>query len=364
MVRSATTPPGRISSLDGWRAFAIAWVLASHASFADRFPSGLVEPWQLIFNGDLGVRVFFVLSGFLITTLLEREHASTGTIDLRAFFVRRALRIWPLAFAALFVLAVLQASGLVFETSENWLLSLTFLRSFGGAPVGPTAHYWSLSVEEQFYLVAPGWLLLSRGFSGRRRAMVTLGGVVALAVLTRLLGVVLFADQGLAGPRSIFRYCDSIALGVLTAFARRRIESWLDGRSTDAVVGLGVSSVALLEVAAWARAESSVITPSLQAAIIAVMMVATARPAPGMAFDALNSRAAALLGRLSFSLYVWHPFFLAGFMGSALRGLAPFDWKAWWVGAGVVAFAAHRLVEEPFLRLKEVWPAARPRRAA
>ncbi len=358
------TSPGRIDSLDGWRAIAISLVLLSHTAFSSGFPVSLRETWLHVFNGDLGVRIFFVLSAFLITTLLEREYEKTGTIDLRAFFVRRALRIWPLYFACLAVLGLLQFIGLTHESISNWLMALTFTRSFGREAVSPTAHFWSLAVEEQFYLIAPAALLMLRAFTNRGRAMGWLVAVVALALLTRLAVVVLLADGPLSGARSSFRYCDSLALGCLAALGRTRLQALLSRRSTTLVVLVGAGGVVLLEGLAWAAEGTLSFVPTLEAMLIAVMIVASTRAQPGIVARALNSPLAARLGLLSYSLYVWHALFLSAFMGPAFEALLPWDWRLWWAGTFLVASVSHVMIERPFLRLKSTLQWAHPRGAS
>jgi len=93
---ATTTGAGRrLPSLDGWRAVSILIVLGFHCTFASGFPSALRPVFHWLFDGSLGVRFFFVISGFLITWLLLCEHEQRGAINLRSFYIRRALRILP-----------------------------------------------------------------------------------------------------------------------------------------------------------------------------------------------------------------------------------------------------------------------------
>ena len=143
--------------LDGLRAVAVLFVLFIHAQFA------------AFAGGFLGVDIFFVLSGFLITSLLLREYDQTGGIDWRAFYVRRALRLLP-ALGLTLVLAVLMElhrGNLTHrEIARNVFAALFYvgnwLRAFGGASLSKLDHTWSLSIEEQFYLCWPlalWWML-------------------------------------------------------------------------------------------------------------------------------------------------------------------------------------------------------------
>ena len=183
-----TTPlPGRLGyqpALDGVRALAIALVVLFH------------YPWDQVFykanpvhGGFLGVDVFFVLSGFLITTLLLQEHAALGSVSLRRFYARRALRLLP-AFFVLFAIALvlhftlahgdgnrpkaLGLFGMLFYAA-NWV------NVYRDGALGVVAHTWSLAIEEQFYLVWPVILvfLLRRRLRLSTIAVIATVGIVA-----------------------------------------------------------------------------------------------------------------------------------------------------------------------------------------
>src|SRR3954453_5101511 len=149
----------RIPSLDGIRALSIAMVLMLHLSDTKNFLSyRYVEPFNF---GFFGVWTFFIISGFLITSLLLEETASTGTISLKNFYFRRTMRIFPCSYVYLAVIGVL---GLL-PAIDFWH-ALTYTvnyHQFGRA--WHISHLWSLSVEEQFYLLWPAVLC----YGGRRR---------------------------------------------------------------------------------------------------------------------------------------------------------------------------------------------------
>src|SRR5688572_6248603 len=158
----------RLQSLDGWRALSVILVLGGHS---ERVYRGSAK-WITVFRwseGALGVLFFFVISGFLITLLLIAENDRNGGISLKHFYIRRALRILPVYFAFLLTIAALQYFTPYSQSWVAWLGNLTFTQNFLGSP-HPTAHLWSLSVEEQFYLLWPVILvaLLKSGVSSRR----------------------------------------------------------------------------------------------------------------------------------------------------------------------------------------------------
>jgi peptidoglycan/LPS O-acetylase OafA/YrhL len=152
-------------ALDGFRAVAAFSVVLAHGLGISLFD---------------GVTAFFVLSGFLITTLLLREHGSTGTVSLRAFYARRTLRIFPAYYAC-----VIASFAIDYVAGQPWPASLTksafaytvnYYNAFNGHPSTSIAHLWSLGVEEQFYLLWPAVfiLLASLGLKRLRLALVVL----------------------------------------------------------------------------------------------------------------------------------------------------------------------------------------------
>lgn len=139
----------RNQSLDVLRGVAVLLVIGTHMQY--------YVIWKRI--GWIGVDLFFVLSGFLISGLLFREYISTGTIDVGRFILRRGLKIWPAFYVFMAVMSLLVIQGRL-----NWrpfLLELVFLQNYFplGGPV-PTYHTWSLAVEEHFYLLLPMLLIV------------------------------------------------------------------------------------------------------------------------------------------------------------------------------------------------------------
>jgi peptidoglycan/LPS O-acetylase OafA/YrhL len=148
----------RVPALDGWRGIAILLVIFDHANLPT---TGLLH--KLSRTGATGVGLFFALSGFLITTRLLNEHVKYGKISLTRFYIRRAFRLIPASLTYLFVLAILAGAGVLAVTREQWTASLLFFRNYiptDSAGSGWfTAHFWSLAVEEHFYLLWPALLI-------------------------------------------------------------------------------------------------------------------------------------------------------------------------------------------------------------
>ena len=136
----------RVPCLDGLRGISVCLVLLAHLSGTRELTSGARLP-DLYGLGNLGVRVFFVISGFLITLLLLHERAKTGRISLLRFFLRRALRILPAAFLYIGVILVLGAMGSIVLAPGDRLHALTYTVNYHHLRSWYVSHLWSLSVE-------------------------------------------------------------------------------------------------------------------------------------------------------------------------------------------------------------------------
>ena len=188
-MRNTASAHGRIEALDGLRGLAVTAVIVNHLR-----PNALPGGW-------LGVDVFFVLSGFLITSLLLAEHRATGRVDLRHFYSRRARRLLPALFLLLVVLAIvariapdaagfqgLRGDGLsALGYVANWHFVLAGTSYFGAFAPSPLRHLWSLSVEEQFYLLWPlALVVVLRRHGARAVGIVAFGLALASAVAMAL----------------------------------------------------------------------------------------------------------------------------------------------------------------------------------
>ena len=220
MTPTARTP--KLPSLDGWRAVSIGLVLVAHASSTAGFPAGwhrlLADYSETV--GNWGVRFFFIISGFLITHLLIQESAETGGISLKNFYARRALRILPVCYFYLLVLACFTHYT---QDAAMWVANLTFTTNFLTLRhVYPTGHLWSLGVEEQFYIFWPVLLvvLFKRSADATKLVKVLLLPVI-IAPTIRLLHYKQLYPAGwefLFANSSFFARFDSLAYGCLAAF--------------------------------------------------------------------------------------------------------------------------------------------------
>ncbi|WP_336630929.1 MULTISPECIES: acyltransferase family protein [unclassified Microbacterium] len=377
------TPAPRFAGLDGLRAVAVLLVVLCHL-----FPGGFLH------SGFVGVDVFFVISGFLITALLLRERASTGRIALRAFWVRRARRLVP-ALVAMVVtcasIAWLIGGDLLLGLGRQVLGAMTF--SYNWLSISAGASYftasrpelfrnlWSLAVEEQFYVLWPlllPLLLLVRGRALRVAIAVAAAAASALWALAQAAGPVVDATGALAGdPTRAYYGTDTHAfgllLGVALAFALSgRIGAPVtDGLAGPAgaagpvtrpiraglLAGAGVAAGAgLVVVASWPSGAGAFPLVSVLASICTVVLIAVA-VRPGSALGpGLDIAPLRWIGERSYAIYLWH-WPLVVLLTTALTGR--FAEAAIPVPIGLTAFVAtllaatvsYRLVEQPVRRL-------------
>ena len=352
-------PIRRMPGLDGLRALAILAVVWHHAH-----PG--YAGWPISHNGFLGVDVFFVLSGFLITSLLLHEQQTTGAISLTQFYVRRSLRIFPLYYAVLALLAAYfalskpSAQGLAFLSELPW--HLAYASNWVGLE-SMMAITWSLSTEEQFYLVWPPVLALLGA-----RSLWWLGAFLVLnqAVNFGALDEVLAALHLPYGSLSILQItCTPILLGVLLAFAlhltaltelRQRLQR-LPGLALWGACGAALWLANLPgDIRGWPRL-------GFHIAVMAVVALVVAQPTHRIV-RALEWRPLAYVGVVSYGVYLLHKFTLH-VANRGLDALAITSPEARFalVLLGTVALAAvsYHAFEAPLLRLKTRF---QPRRRA
>ena len=204
----------RIESLDGLRALSIFFVVFGH--LLSNFTT------HLLYLGNFGVKVFFVISGFLITSILAAEFEQTGTINLKKFYFRRTLRIFPAFYFYILIIFLTRVLGIYQIPATDFISALTYTSNYFPASSLQLGHSWSLAVEEQFYLIYPGLFVLL----GSGKIKKTLILVVLLAPLIRLLTMSLFYSGGNFDLWMVFAFhtnMDALAIGCLLAFYGNRL---------------------------------------------------------------------------------------------------------------------------------------------
>jgi peptidoglycan/LPS O-acetylase OafA/YrhL len=340
---------GHIPGLDGIRALAIGLVLFSHSvtygSFTHLASFGLVA-------GPAGVAVFFVLSGFLITNILLREEERTGCISLRLFYLRRALRLFPALWLYLLVVSLIWLAGyLPHHPWHSFVSSLLYVRNLVGRG-HETDHLWSLSIEEQFYLL---WPLVLVALPGRNRLRLFIGlGALSMVTLWRVLA----ARTGLASAgamyiRSDFRF-DAPMFGCVLALVLRvapKVVSWSNATAMRSSL---LAIIGTAGLGAWIGLKlGRFVYPGTDATIICllgVMLVLSQLGARGWGNGWFAWRPFVLVGQISYGIYLWQQLFLGPLL-PGIRSIRIFPVGL--LATLAVATASYKFLEKPLLRLKD-----------
>ena len=356
--------------LDGLRFYAFAGVFVCHAlPVGDLFYRRLrwPIPWlwaAVVRSGGEGVDLFFALSAFLITSLLLSEREQTGGISLRRFYIRRALRIWPLYFLVV-------ALGIVFahagpDRGFHWFyyqrLPWYYIAGYAlfvgnwvyavfGAAESICAPLWTVSIEEQFYLLWPA--LMKR---------LELRGILIAGIVTFLLstasqvGIVLVcASNNYISFGSASRF-NSLAVGIMLALRARRVPTPPTGSVRFLLVAGGL--IAWIGCSTWFTDQTG---PASMRAVLVRLISSLASGA--ILYGCLHSRSKILtgywvvrLGKISYGLYMLHftglllaltllhPVSRSEMLGTKALAL---------VATLLLALASYRWIESPFLRLKD-----------
>lgn len=334
----------RIQSLDGLRALSITLVILGHLGGTANFPIPN-DVMQFAELGGTGVRVFFVISGFLITTLLLDEHDRSKTISLKAFYLRRTLRIFPAYYAFLLVAVFLRRWGVADSPDAAFLTSVTYTSNYLPDRGWLLGHTWSLGVEEQFYLLWPAVVL----FAGPKRAMQVALGVVLAAPLIRVGSWYAGGVHRELIPTSFQCVMDSIAMGCLLCGMRRGL------LPTPARLQVVTGRMALSAAVALAVL-ASIDRPRFGALIgvtasnlaIAVILDHALRTQGGRWIRLLNSSALVLVGKASYSLYLWQQPFINRTGTMALN-----DFPTNILLAACATVLSYQLVERPSLAFRK-----------
>ncbi len=337
--------PRRIPSLDGLRAISILLVFVAHAAGTRNAPR-LFD--HLVHVGNLGVKVFFIISGFLITTLLLREFDKTGTISIRQFWIRRAIRIFPAFYTYIGIVVLLWACGLVELKRGDLSHAVTYTINYHDQRAWAFNHIWSLAVEEQFYLIWPGLICVV----GIRRALIAAGGSVLLVPIVRMGMFYLWSASNTSLTRQFQAVADSLAVGCLLAGCY----TWLGTKRSY----ITVLSSPLFPIIPLLGLGVALASNSLGKGIYYVFGQSIANLAIVLGIDycvrfpdtpigrVLNSDVLVRIGVLSYSLYLWQELFLNPMDEPSSFTTFPLNV----ILAVVAGLLSYHFVEQPFLRLK------------
>jgi peptidoglycan/LPS O-acetylase OafA/YrhL len=328
----------RIPGLDGIRALSIILVLFAH--LADG-----ITPWAQY--GAFGVESFFVLSGYLITWLLCVEEDKRGEISLLSFYTRRALRILPPAFLYIAVASLLGVLGLASVADNEPLYCLLFVRNLMVSGSTHLGHFWSLAIEEQFYLLWPLAFLLLR--SDRRRLFVS--GALFLAapfwqhLMFRLAGGAMYVNS----QRFDLRY-NALIAGCCLALLRH------DGKlrlvaANRVLTSTPAALIALGATIAGCAGLAGAFSTSLAFVGVAAVINFAVERESGVIGGFLNWGPIIWIGQLSYSLYLWQQVFC---WRSQIRWLGQFPQNI--VAALGAAALSYYLLETPLAKIRRRVP--------
>jgi peptidoglycan/LPS O-acetylase OafA/YrhL len=330
-----------IPVLDGWRAVAILCVLLFHALYNSdltghtRLQALSAASGKL---GAMGVLIFFCISGYLITLRLVADSQKGHNFSLRRFYVKRAFRILPPLIVFLLTLVALHLAGLIQLSRGDWAAPFFLSNYINGSWY--TSHFWSLSVEEHFYLLWPGCILLL----GWRRAMWVGVAIIAAVAVWRPLhlhGVTDQAAQARALQHTDMRL-DYIMMGCVVALAMLfypRLQ--LAFRWFGSTAGILLLLIAL----ALTTRAGHIDLRSVQAAILTLMVCGSAMTENRLLGLLLANPAMLWLGRISYSVYIWQQLFFTEATPAWLRSPAALPLK---LGAILAASClSYFLVEKP-----------------
>jgi peptidoglycan/LPS O-acetylase OafA/YrhL len=349
-------------TFDALRCFAFLKVFFYHIPIA--YPAAFV---YLKAGGDIAVRFFFVLSGFLITYLIVAEKKRNGCLNFKRYFVRRALRIWPLyylmvafAFSTPFILSRLNLDHSNQGYQPNFLFTIAFLENYVGiatreAPnVSPLGVMWSLCVEEHFYIVWGGILY----FLDTRHLPKLILGSLALSIISRIVFVALGYPT-----LDLLTNLDLFALGALPAYLLLERRHKFERAVKNLHAGVKISYIAVVILI-------TLVAPHVRGPVVEVL----APTALGVLFAGLlaiflpsqttfgisDNNVFSKLGIYTYGLYLYHTIVINGLMQLFRRAGLPLELPAYGIlfiasalGVSIgISMLSYRYFEKPFLALK------------
>ncbi len=338
-AESSVARAAYVPTLDGWRAVAITMVLLAHAP--------TLHLWRFSTNrfhamGEFGVYLFFGISGLLISGKLLDEERSTGKLHIRNFYLRRLFRIQPAALFYLGVVVLLTVGHRLPPYFSGIVAAFFLVRNcvqHQDLNTWATGHFWSLSVEEHFYLLLPGFLMLVRRWRARL--------LIALALLSFGWRAFLLEQPGggsfLTSIRTDTCLCMLLLPAGIAVLLKR--SHW----KTRAVRWM--QPWVLIPVTLGMLPDHSPLHPLLLA-VPAFLLLSTVLH-PGMLVGRiLESAPLRFIGHISYSLYLWQEIFLSGYYAPATR---PFGWLhesvMVWGCVFTAAIASYYLIEKPCIRV-------------
>lgn len=351
----------KMPSLNGLRAVSVLIVIVGHcvgmsnnSSLKNFFSSAFGSLFQIFIDGGFGVNVFFIISGYLITTLLIREDIVLGKISLRKFYLRRMLRIFPPLYFLLLFYFVLQLTGIIHLSRLSWISSLTYTK-FLYHEDWESGHLWSLGIEEWFYLIWPVSFVLLR----KKRYKSFFLILIVLGPVIRWFGSrLVMNDVNAAAYLTFFALVtkgNALAVGCLLALYKDNIIDFLGRKWQLYFYGAVIFLLAIpyiykiigsfdLKTFASSKTERTGLIANILISIVLFYSIYGPR---NYWYSLLNTKAFDYIGKLSYSLYLWQQFFV---MNDKKIWVTQFPQNIVFIcGASLFSYYC---VEKPFLKLK------------
>jgi peptidoglycan/LPS O-acetylase OafA/YrhL len=342
----------QLPSLNGLRAVSILLVIISHyvLKYMTVHHIPFDETLVSFHLGQLGVNVFFVISGFLITTLLLREESTQGSIGLKNFYIRRTIRIFPAYYVVLIVYFFLQLLHVITIPGTSWITAITYTKYLNWYKDPYTNHFWSLSVEEHFYLL---WPLVFK-FLQKHRTKIAASVVILVPIIRFVMGHKSFLWLN---HMTLFERADAIMWGCLVAIYQKQILNFIRQKKFVVYLSWFIIVFSLFTPLLTGKLESDLpfrITSSLFGSYgmfpdiaVTIIMLSSVYNSNNSWFAILNTSVFDYTGKISYSIYLWQQFFIIGMVGTVTE--APYNL----FGFVLAALISYNLIELPFLRLKK-----------
>ena len=337
----------QLPSLNGWRAVSIFMVLGCHTAMMSAVSPKISHLLGSLFDGNLGVRFFFTISGFLITWLMLKEETKFDRVCLKNFYIRRTLRIWPVYLIFLIVLGTLQASGIVIQHGSAWRGLLTFTRNFYDKTTGNiedyvSSHCWSLSIEEQFYLF---WPLIFYFLTTKQRIWFLISTIL-FSIGFKTIYVLGFYDRHhshfLFQDYSTFNYLDCLSWGCLGAFGitlRKTTLEALFKKYPSIFFSISFSMVLIPYLFGLGQ--------GIQALGFIILLLHSVVSPAWLFYRILNLKWMNRIGILSYSIYIWHQL-IWWLWPKSLEEV----WVLWIPLTLGIAWISYEFLEKPFFALR------------
>lgn len=341
----------RIPSLDGIRFVSICLVLGAHLTKTSNIPIEFNHISKYFFDGGLGVMIFFVLSGYLITHLLLNEENSNGNISLSSFYFRRILRIFPVYYAFIFILFILNLYTKIEISTCAFVSSLTFTKNlFCGYWID--GHLWSLSIEEQYYLL---WPFFVKYFKGNLRIIICLFFVIICPLARVYFYLNNDTSSLLFSPFSNF---DSLFIGSLLAILSENYKQQFvqilkfNTSYFRFIAFIAIYTIWFIKLKLVLGILTIPIGNTIQSIAISYLILSYSKINSGLVYKILNYNFIQLIGKLSFSVYIWQQLFFVSnnFYTPFSLWFLNFPFNVFCIF--ITAVVSYYLLEKPFLKFR------------